>query len=443
MARASQKIGLLDHLGGGNLGDDATLDAVMQNIKMRWPDAEIFGFSMNPSDTQTRHGIPTYPIRKETWTPGFNTETSKLIFKEKVKAAAGKYDLLFKILKALYTFAYRKPVNVLQELRFLAKSFRIIRSFDLLIIAGGGQLLDSWGGPWKFPYTIFKWTMLAKFSGAKCYFINVGAGPLSHPLGKWFVKRALFRADYVSFRDDQSRTLVNQAGYKTGSHVCPDNVYSLEIPALTANRNGERGESIVGLSPMAYCDPRIYWEKNQNVYDSFIRELAAFGSWLVRNQQSLVLFSTDIWFDSQAIEDLKAAMTKGTAIANSPRIRHEPIPTIEEMFSQMSSLDYLVTCRFHGVIFAHMLNKPVLALSHHPKVTKLMSEMGLSNYCLDIHTCDFKVLAKAFQTMVSDRDEIKSRMAEKLASNKRELTMQFDALFPREARSQTCVTNRS
>ena len=109
----------------------------------------------------------------------------------------------------------------------------------------------------------------------------------------------------------------------------------------------------------------------------------------------------------------------------------------------MSSLDYLVTCRFHGVIFAHMLNKPVLALSHHPKVTKLMSEMGLSNYCLDIHACDFKVLAKAFQTMVSDRDEIKSRMAEKLASNKRELTMQFDALFPREARSQTCVTNRS
>ena len=312
MARASQKIGLLDHLGGGNLGDDATLDAVMQNIKMRWPDAEIFGFSMNPSDTQTRHGIPTYPIRKETWIPGFNTETSKLIFKEKVKAAAGKYGLLFKILKTIYTFAYRKPIAILQELRFLAKSFRIIRSFDLLIIAGGGQLLDSWGGPWKFPYTIFKWTILAKFSGAKCYFINVGAGPLSHSLGKWFIKRALFRADYVSFRDDQSRTLVHEAGYKTGSHVCPDNVYGLEIPALITNRNGKRGESIVGLSPMAYCDPRIYWEKNQNVYDSFIRELAAFGSWLVRNQQSLVLFSTDIWFDSQAIEDLKAAMTKET-----------------------------------------------------------------------------------------------------------------------------------
>src|SRR5215467_4152682 len=62
-----KKIGLLDHLGGGNLGDDATLDAVMQNIKSRWPTAEISGFSMNPSDTQKRHNIPAYPIRYQTW----------------------------------------------------------------------------------------------------------------------------------------------------------------------------------------------------------------------------------------------------------------------------------------------------------------------------------------------------------------------------------------
>src|SRR5713226_310002 len=65
--RAPKKIGLLHHVGGGNLGDDASLDAVMHNIKSRWPDSVIFGFSMNPSDTQTRHAIPSYPLRTETW----------------------------------------------------------------------------------------------------------------------------------------------------------------------------------------------------------------------------------------------------------------------------------------------------------------------------------------------------------------------------------------
>jgi len=65
MSRAYKKIGLLDHLGGGNLGDDVTLDAVMQNIKRRWPHAVIMGFSLNPSDTQKRHGIQSYAIRKK------------------------------------------------------------------------------------------------------------------------------------------------------------------------------------------------------------------------------------------------------------------------------------------------------------------------------------------------------------------------------------------
>ncbi len=390
---------------------------------------------MNPSDTQTRHGITSYAIRRETWKAGFGIQSSKLLLKEKVKVAASKYVSLSKVLRVVYGVFYRKPIDLLRELRFLARSFRIIRSFDLLIIAGGGQLLDSWGGPWKFPYTLLKWTILARLSGARCYFINVGAGPLRHPLGKWFIKRALFLADYVSFRDDQSRTLVEGIGYRAESKVCPDSVYGLELPVVITRRNCRIGASIVGIAPMAYCDPRVYWDKNQSVYEGLIQELAAFGSWLVRNQQSLILFSTDIWFDSQAIEDLKLALMHETALANSTVVRHEPVTTINEMLSQMSSMDYVVTCRFHGVIFAHMLNKPVLALSHHPKVTKLMSEMGLSKYCLDIHTCDFNVLADTFQTMVSNCDEIKRHMAEKFACNKRQLTSQFDALFTREARS--------
>ena len=293
------------------------------------------------------------------------------------------------------------------------------------------------------PILIFKWTTLAKLSRTQCFFINVGAGPLRSSLGKWFIKRALLLADYVSFRDDQSRILVEGTGFAAESQVHPDSVYGLEVAALIPSGNSRAVAPIVGISPMAYCDPRVYWEKNQSIYDGFIRELAAFGSWLLQNQQSLVLFSTDIWFDSQAIEDLNLALVNGTGLANSSQLRREPIVEIDELLSQMSSMDYVVTCRFHGVIFAHMLNKPVLALSHHPKVTKLMSEIGLSKYCIDIHTCDFKVLADAFQSLVSNRDEIKSRMAEKLASNKKDLATQFDALFAKEARNQVCVTNHS
>lgn len=67
MDRVTKRIGLLDHVGGGNLGDDTTQTAVIQNIKTRWPHAQIAGFSMSPSDSRVRHGIRSYAIRRRTW----------------------------------------------------------------------------------------------------------------------------------------------------------------------------------------------------------------------------------------------------------------------------------------------------------------------------------------------------------------------------------------
>ena len=100
----------------------------------------------------------------------------------------------------------------------------------------------------------------------------------------------------------------------------------------------------------------------------------------------------------------------------------------------IGSQHFIVTCRFHGVIFTHLLNKPVLALSHHLKVTLLTDDLGLSRYCFDIHTCDAASLTKAFRSLVQNGSEIKSRMNEKSAHYKGGLSLQFDDLFGKVAR---------
>jgi len=432
MINAIKKIGLLHHLGGGNLGDDASLQAVMHNIKARWPYATILGFTMNPNYTERRHGISGYAIRRDVWTPFGETVDNRITLKSKAKDAIRKYPFIFRLVQTVNAIAIRMPCTVVRELLFLARSFRIIRSFDLLVITGGGQLLDSWGGSWSFPYTIFKWTLLAKLSGAKCYFVNLGAGPLRHSLAKRFIKGALFLADYASFRDDQSRVLINDIGYNKEAHVRPDSVYSFEIPALITSRMNRTSGRTVGISPMAYCDPRVYWDKNKKVYDSFIHKLVSFGSWLLRNRYSLVLFSTESWFDSQAIEDLKSCLTKEAGPQNSLFVRHKPITSVNDLLCDMSSMDYIVACRFHGIVFAHLLNKPVLSIAHHPKVATLMSDIGLSRYCVDILSCDCVALTTTFNALVNDRNEIKRRMAATAARWRQELTAQFDALFPPE-----------
>ncbi len=92
-------------------------------------------------------------------------------------------------------------------------------------------------------------------------------------------------------------------------------------------------------------------------------------------------------------------------------------------------MDYVVTCRFHGVIFAHLLNKPVLAIAHHPKVRDLMADLELSSYCVDIRKFDLKLLAEKFASMIANADDIKRRMAASLARNRLQLKSQFDELF--------------
>jgi polysaccharide pyruvyl transferase WcaK-like protein len=431
MGGLSKKIGLLNHLGAGNLGDDATLDAVIENIKKRWPFSEIVAFSMNPSDTQTRHGVPAYPIRIETWNRAARSAPSGVALKTKIKADLSKLPLIGPIGEAIDKVLIRTLRTFVEELHFLGGSRRILRSLDLFIISGGGQLLDSWGGPWKFPYTLFKWVVLARLSGVRCKFVNVGAGPLRYRLSKWFVKRALFLAEYVSFRDEVSRKLIRQIGFNGRSHVLPDCAYSLAIPRCLIHRDKPSEGAIVAFSPMAYRDPRVYWEKDQQMYDRFIQTMATFGCWLSQQRCHLTLLSTDFLFDAQSIEDLKARLKAENV--GPGHLRHEPVTTFEEIVSELSSVDYVVTCRFHGVVFAHMLNKPVLALSHHPKVSTLMNDLGLARYCVDIRECNQAMLEETFTDMVNKHDEIKTRMSEKLQDYRKQLSTQFDRLFGVEA----------
>ena len=425
MTRTGTKIGLLHHVGGGNLGDDATLEAVASSIRRRLPRAEIAAFSMNPNDTEARHGIKSYPLRRNCWGIGYKRAEAEVDFKARARALTRKYHL-FHLLKVMKT-VIGLPFEMFRELSFLMSSRRTINSFDFLIISGGGQLTEK-NGPWVFPYTIFKWVLLARSAGISCVFLNVGAGPLSQPLSKFFVRRALLSADYVSLRDHQSQTLIRGTGFGGECEVFPDSAYSLEV-ATAEDSAGETGrQSIVGLSPMPYPDPDpngCLTEKDQIVYDALIRKLAGFAAWLVSGSHGLAFFGTDFGVDPPAIRDLQRALSDHHGISG---VDH-PVRSVQGLLATISGMDYVVTCRFHGVVFAHLLKKPVLAIAHHPKVVDLMADLELSSYCVDIRDFDTNLLAEKFASMVANAEEIKSRMAVSLIRNRQRLGNQFDHLF--------------
>jgi polysaccharide pyruvyl transferase WcaK-like protein len=425
-------IGLLEHFGTGNLGDDATVAAALQHIRSRWPHAVIVGLSLFPFDSESRHNIPCYPIRRGLFSSNFSPKPHRLstnfvlTFKNMLKACLARYQLLI-LLRFISA-----PISVMRELLFLAKSYRVAKSLDILVVCGGGQLLDSWGGPWAFPYTIFKWVMLAKLARAKCYFLNVGAGPIDHSLSKWFVRRSLFFADYVSLRDHKSKALIREIGFRGKLQVVADNVYGLQLPDAknSISRIRERSELIVGISPMAYCDPRRYWNRDRATYETFIQKLAGFSAGLIQKHHKLSFFSSDIWFDSEAIVDLDAALKSELAGDTSRWVTCPPVKDIDDLLSQLSRVDCIITCKFHGVVFGHLLNIPVLAIAHHPKVATLMDDFGLSEYCVDIRKFDADLLTTKFEQLMADATRLKSQMATRVALCRKQLAFQFDSLFP-------------
>lgn len=132
------KIGLLDHAGGGNLGDDASLNAVVGNIKRRLPNAEIVALSMNSEDTKIRHGVISYPIRRNRWSIGQEPVRRDTGLRATAKEMMRNYRIVFGLLKAINAVV-RVPRELFLELSFLASSRGIVKSLDLLIISGGGN----------------------------------------------------------------------------------------------------------------------------------------------------------------------------------------------------------------------------------------------------------------------------------------------------------------
>ncbi len=426
------KIGLLNHMGHGNLGNAATQDAIIINIRKRCPNAQIYGFSLNPDDTARRHNIPSYAIRKDSKEPptasAMIDDTTSL--KSRIKRKLKGYPFLKHLVRSAYHVAFTYPVELMQELVFLIESFKVIRTLDLLIISGGGELSDHWGGPRSFPYTILKWVVIARMAGVKVIFLNVGASPLHFGLSKLFVKCCLSLAHYRSVRDDKSKELINEIGFHGKIQVYPDSVYSLEYNGHSSMPLKEGTTMpVVGIHPMPYCDPRVWPRKDAPVYRRYICELASFGVWLLESGYKVNVFGSDIYHDSLAISDFMRTVVGSSTAYSKGQMTEESISGVEELLSKMALMDYVITPRFHGVIFSHILNKPVLAISHDLKVSTLMKDIGLSEYCVEIEEFKVVTLREKFNLLVKNHDHVKKLMSSVLDSYRDVLNQQSDELF--------------
>lgn len=417
-----RKIGLMGPFGYGNLGDAAIQDAMIQNIRRFFPDAEIYGFSLNPEDTEARHGIKSYPISRMSWREDGNRSMSLM---ERLTAWMRNHPKRF--VRQLERWVRRGPL----EFGMIVDAFKALKGFDLFIISGGGQLDDYWGGggPWSHPYTLLKWGGLARLRGAKFMFVSVGAGPLDAKLSRLFIRSALSIASYRSYRDEYSRQYVARVvGFQKDDPVYPDLAFSLHTDLPEVSPIEPTPRKIVGIGPVGYFREGCWPEADAEIYAHYLHKLATFVEGVIHKQYAIVFLPGETYYDQLAMDDLKQVLAlRGVDLA--AHILDVSILTVTDLLVQIQRIDFVVVSRFHNLLLSQLLNKPALALSYQAKIDSLMASTEQAQYCFPIQSFDEQVLLKSFADLEAQQEVVRQQVRTHIQQYRDALQQQYERIF--------------
>ncbi len=420
-----RRFGIFAHVGNGNLGDEATVAALLQNIRVHCPGAEILVFSANPEDTGRRHGVVALPIGRAV--ASRQRKPSPVGAREPSAGGAGSPGVTARVKAWLKSIpglgsALQSGQRTLRllgglpgEIWFLYRSFGALRGIDRLIVAGGGQLGDYFGGPWGYPLGIFRWCALARAAGARVAFLSVGAEPIRSAISRWLLRRALAMADYRSFRDEGSSRLIESIGAPPGGRVCPDLVHGLSLPLTSVGRGTGPGLT-VGINPVPFFDARYWTEHDDRLYERYVDTVAAFASWLLERGHRIVFFPTQVRADPPVIHDIELVMKRTARTWPADRVLIPSVTDFPSLTAALAMVDVVVASRFHGIVFALLLDIPVLGLSYYRKTEELMADMGQGDYVFAIRQLHLSALITRFTQLESRlalvRDQIRRRRLE-------------------------------
>jgi len=299
---------------------------------------------------------------------------------------------------------------------------------DMLVMTGTGMLGDFGILPFDLHYDILRWSIVAKICRCKLLFLSVGVGPICDPLSRHLVKAALKLADYRSYRDGFSRKYLQRINFDTKDDtVCPDLAFSLPRALPRPNLPSEGGNTVIGVGLMAYYNKRGSPSIDETVYLDYLKKIARFVGWLRERNYKVRLIIGDFKYDQQVRKDLRLLLGEGDY--ENGTIIDEPASSADEVLTQLATTDFVVASRFHNVLLALALGKPVVALSYHEKVESLMTMAGLQAFCQDIERIDVDKLIDQFTSLVENAENLKPQIARRTQDYRKALDQQYDRVF--------------
>lgn len=326
------------YYGFGNLGDEAILAALLQELPDLLPGARPVVLSGDPSSTREAYGV-------------------EALSRDDLPGVAAA-----------------------------------VRRARLLVLGGGGLLQEHWvvpldhclapgggGLPFYFAYPV-----LATALGCPIALFALGVGPLTTEDGRRMVRAAFELATTSSVRDPESLALVQRIGLEDGRlpHLAADPAVLLEPADDSEVRATLQTLQIAPGEPLAVVALR-HWEV---AGDPFIWEdaVAEALSLYQRESAATILFLPAQVRPGSALEnDLEAALRVRRQLEQPDRTRILERPPSPRMAAGLlSRCEIVVAMRYHAALLALVAGVPTVGLAYDPKVSALFAEADLGGFAL-------------------------------------------------------------
>ncbi|MFK4085993.1 polysaccharide pyruvyl transferase family protein [Kribbella sp. NPDC020789] len=384
------RIGLFGRLGSGNIGNDATLEAVLAYLKAERPDAILDSLCSGPQRVTDRYGVPA----------------TQLGWLEGARPVSGPKPL--RMAATLGRLVAGSLIDTWQIVSW-------VRRHDVVIVPGMGVLESTLPQrPWELPWSQFVMSLAGKLFGVKVAFVSVGANVVRQRATGWLLAKSAKLAYYRSFRDEQSLYAAREMGMAGESdEVYPDLVFALPSPPVT------QGDS-VGVGVMAYSGGTEDRADAERIQEQYTATMTQFVERLLSAGRSVRLLIGDEADEVVALDVLSRV--------ESTRVVYESFTSADELMSQLGTVDSVVGTRFHTVLFGLKLGKPTIAIGYGRKHLALMEQLGVEDWFQEIRDLDADRLYTQFVALQGERERVVRTIGERRQLIRERLDEQFAEL---------------
>jgi polysaccharide pyruvyl transferase WcaK-like protein len=236
------------------------------------------------------------------------------------------------------------------------KSLQFYKEADIVISAGGNALTDDYFGTNYF--FLETWWIIKTILNKPLLVYAYSVGPYKHWYYKMLAKYVLDKVDFITLREDISKSVVKELNLKCKVISSADSAFLLENP-----KPFHAKQKTIGISVRE-------WK-----YDKKL--IAEFCDYIVDKYKVRILFVSTCfeggvgYTDDTKVADEIIGMMRNDAYI----LRQEKSPS--ELKSIIGSCKLFIGMRAHAVLFALSMGVPTIALSYEFK-----SLMGLSEYAV-------------------------------------------------------------